>query len=159
MESPPEWYTVMTEKLESHLVSRGRANWEDLRQEVALRLFRTYGRASVDQRVIVTAIKNAAADLYRKEKRQVPTAGLQSDPPEDNKLANSPVTSECSDEVLVSLSELPSSMRSLLEMHLMHDLSYREISERLGISISTVKRHVRRARQRLRQIHIPRSLA
>jgi len=147
MKSPEPWYTILTTEMEPHLRKHGGAQWEDLRQEVALRLTRTYDLAPVARARIRTVIRNTAVDMYRKASRRIPVAHLNFEPADPRTQQPAP-----------NLDDLPPSMRALLELRLVHNLHYAEIAEQLGTSIATVKRHVRTARQRLRQIYTPRSL-
>ncbi|MBE9597963.1 RNA polymerase sigma factor [Pedobacter sp. MC2016-24] len=53
--------------------------------------------------------------------------------------------------VLELFNELPVERRKVLELHAIHDLSYKEIAEKLGISVNTVKTQLRRGYSKLRE--------
>lgn len=54
-------------------------------------------------------------------------------------------------KILELFNELPLECRKVLELHAIHDLSYKEIGEKLGVSVNTVKTQLRRAYSRLRE--------
>jgi RNA polymerase sigma-70 factor (family 1) len=53
--------------------------------------------------------------------------------------------------ILELFHELPVERRKVLELHAIHDLSYKEIGEKLGISVNTVKTQLRRGYSKLRE--------
>jgi RNA polymerase sigma-70 factor (ECF subfamily) len=57
---------------------------------------------------------------------------------------------EAKEKLRTALSDLPPQMRRSVELRVYEDLKYREIAERMGISIETVKAHLFQARQILR---------
>ncbi|MEG2278154.1 MAG: RNA polymerase sigma-70 factor [Odoribacter sp.] len=59
--------------------------------------------------------------------------------------------SELIAQVLCSLEKLPSKRRQVLEMNINESMSYQEIADQLGISINTVKDHIKKAYRFLRQ--------
>lgn len=57
---------------------------------------------------------------------------------------------EAKEKLRTALSALPPQMRRCVELRVNEDLKYREIAERMGISIETVKAHLFQARQILK---------
>jgi len=57
---------------------------------------------------------------------------------------------EAKEKLREALSALPPQMRRCVELRVNEDLKYREIAERMGISIETVKAHLFQARQILK---------
>lgn len=53
------------------------------------------------------------------------------------------------------LSELPEKYRAVISLYYFEDRSYQEISEALGLPINTVKIHLLRAKERLREKLVP----
>ncbi len=49
------------------------------------------------------------------------------------------------------IANMPEKMREVLTMHVIQEMKYAEISEELGISINSVKTHLKRAYKRFRQ--------
>lgn len=65
--------------------------------------------------------------------------------------AEEAVTQELVQRVAECMPKLGSKHREILTLRLVHNLSYEEISDRLGISVGTVKSRIARARDRLRE--------
>ncbi len=49
------------------------------------------------------------------------------------------------------LNKMPDRMREVLDMHVIQELKYTDIAEKLGISINSVKTHIKRAYKRFRE--------
>lgn len=64
--------------------------------------------------------------------------------------AEETVTQELVQRVAECMPKLGAKHREILTLRLVNNLSYEEISERLGISVGTVKSRIARARERLR---------
>lgn len=54
-------------------------------------------------------------------------------------------------KILDLFNELPVERKKVLVLHAIHDLSYKEIGEKLGISVNTVKTQLRRGYSKLRE--------
>ena len=90
----------------------------------------------------MTAVKNVAVDMLRKERREE-ALPEDWDPP-------APETGETDYRYLVSLIRaLPESYRRVLELKCMEEESNREIARRLGLKESTVATRVLRGRTML----------
>lgn len=61
------------------------------------------------------------------------------------------VDEEIAEKISVILEELPTTVRKVLELNVVHGLKYAEIAEDMGISINTVKYHVKSAYKSLRK--------
>jgi RNA polymerase sigma-70 factor (ECF subfamily) len=61
------------------------------------------------------------------------------------------INSQYYDIIAQQLSELPDMMRKCIVFHVFHELTYREISKLLCISVNTVKTHLKEGMKRLRQ--------
>ncbi|ACL18820.1 RNA polymerase, sigma-24 subunit, ECF subfamily [Desulfitobacterium hafniense DCB-2] len=96
--------------------------------------------------------RNKAIDLMRKRKREIPLSIDESlvdrqMGPEEAYLAK-----EQALDVRAILEELPEHYRQALYLRYQQELSYEEISTVLNIPISSVKTHLHRGKEKLRQI-------
>lgn len=122
---------------------------EDAAQQTWFQLLRRWERVSAlpweeTEGYVVTAAKNCALDLLRRESRTVPF-------PED---WDPPAREPQEDEYgyLVSLiRSLPEGYRRILELKLVEEQTNREIAGRLGINESTVASRVMRGRTMLKE--------
>ena len=120
---------------------------EDAVQQTWLQLIRRWDRVSglawsETEGYLVTAVKNTAVDMLRKERREE-ALPEDWDPP-------APETGETDYRYLVSLIRaLPESYRRVLELKCMEEESNREIARRLGLKESTVATRVLRGRTML----------
>lgn len=120
---------------------------EDAVQQTWLSLIRRWDRVSrlpwdETEGYVVTAVKNTAVDMLRKNRREE-ALPEDFDPP-------APETGESGYRYLVSLIRaLPESYRRVLELKCVEEESNREIARRLGLKESTVATRVLRGRTML----------
>lgn len=101
---------------------------------------------------------NACVDLLRREGRRRAAAGPSLDDGELDLDAADPAPTpqeaaerrELRDQIEAGLRALPSEYRQVLILREMHQLSYGEIAEALGLDVGTVKSRISRGRKRLR---------
>ena len=84
--------------------------------------------------------KNKAIDEIRKTKREVPLQDIAV----EEKLVDETGIRE-------AVEKLPKAYRQPVKLYYFSDLSYQEISRKLGMPINTVRTHLRRAKERLKQ--------
>ena len=84
--------------------------------------------------------KNKAIDEIRKTKREVPLQDIAV----EEKLVDETGIRE-------AVEKLPKAYREPVKLYYFSDLSYQEISRKLGMPINTVRTHLRRAKERLKQ--------
>lgn len=111
---------------------------EELVQETFLRLWRSAprfdpARSSV-RTFVFTLARRTAIDLRRR--RRGPLDHLQPEPPDDDGDFEALLVSL---DVRDALEELTPKHREVLELHYRGDLTQRQISERLGVPVGTVK--------------------
>ena len=122
---------------------------EDAVQQTWLHLLRHWERVSAlswDEAggYAVTAVKNAAIDLLRKEQRAV----------QFSETWEAPAREENTEEYayLVSMIQaLPDGYRRILELKCVEEATNREIAKRMGLNESTVASRVQRGRAMLRE--------
>jgi len=140
---------------------------EDLTQEVFLRVYK--GRASFrGESRFTTWLFQICANAFRNELRDRSAQkrghtevrldgalGSEVEQLEDASEGADPVRKALWEEektrLRAALADLPPQMRRCVELRVDEDLKYREIAERMGVSIDTVKAHLFQARQILKE--------
>jgi RNA polymerase sigma factor (sigma-70 family) len=142
----------------AHYFLGNREEAEDVTQEVLLRLWRHSSEIEEDglERWLLRVTRNACYDQLRKRKQPLHAAGSLED------LTQEPVAHEPGPETRAAdaalsrrlrqaLADLDEPYRSALILREVQDLAYHEISEILGMPLNTVRVHIHRGRQRLRE--------
>jgi RNA polymerase sigma-70 factor (ECF subfamily) len=127
----------------------------DCAQEAFLAAYRNlwrYSAAYTFRSWLYAIARNKAIDLIRKRKKEVPLVleeGIvdRQPGPEDAWLVK-----EQAMEVRGILEELPEHYRQALYLRYQQELSYDEISMVLNIPVSSVKTHLHRGKEKLRQV-------
>ncbi len=156
-----EQYSVLVERYQEPLIHFLRSilgaedEVFDCAQEAFLAAYRNLWRYSKDYSFrswLYAIARNKAIDLTRKKKRETPVII------EENIIDNNPgpeeawLAKEQSLDVRKVLKELPDHYREALYLRYQQELSYEEISAVLNIPLSSVKNHLYRGKERLRQI-------
>ncbi len=122
----------------AHLLDRDRAG--DVVQETFCRLCRAR-RSEVESRLpawLYRVCRNLATDVLRKERRMKPLAAL----PEGSSQSASPPAlaeqREDADRLAGALLALPDRQQELVRLKFQHGLSYKQIAEVSGLSVSNV---------------------
>ena len=84
-------------------------------------------------------------DYVSSSQHEIQLVGWTSDPVEDL------LVSEMTSEVKSAIQSLPNMMREVVELHYIDELSYKEISHHLNISIATIEGRLYRARRKLKE--------
>jgi len=97
---------------------------------------------------------NTCLDYRRKSRREVfrsapLTEDLPSDEPFPKQLYES---AEIHDSIQLALQKLPEKLRAAIVLREIEELSYKEITEVLHVSVGTVKSRISRAREQLRHL-------
>ena len=89
---------------------------------------------------LYTVCRNRALDILRKENRMNSLAQTPADPLDnwDDKMVANLETAEAVSDVLRILARLPHNQQEVIRLKFQNDLSYREISQVTGLSISNV---------------------
>ena len=137
---------------------------EDLTQEIFLRVFKslnTFDRRANFQTWLISVSRNFCIDRYRSGRRdrevfarEVDASTLQAEATEPSPHARV----ELQDRVALlreALRALSPPLRSAVLLRDIHELSYQEIAEQLGVAEGTVKSRINRGRAELaRQIEV-----
>ena len=100
---------------------------------------------------------NACVDILRRESRRRETLSLDGEEAPADVPDRGPTPQEAAEqqelrrEIEAGLAALPPEYRQALILREIHQLSYQEIGEALGLDIGTVKSRISRGRQRLRR--------
>ncbi|KOS71796.1 RNA polymerase sigma factor [Lysinibacillus contaminans] len=126
----------------------------DVAQEVFVKLYRFLHQFKQDRFTtwLYKITLNATRDYYRKEKReQVKEDRLNAQPQASNVSAEKHVLNFEEDRLLhKAIQALDENYRYPLVLFYFHELKYEEIAEVLGISLSTVKVRILRAKEKLK---------
>ncbi len=148
-------------------ITKNREDALDVSQEVFLKLWRTLesfrGECSIKS-YLMKLTKNAALDLKRRNSyRQTVSLTMENDEGESSQLDIADTSEDANpqeaylrreriEKVRRAISELDEEHRQVIVMREMNGMSYREISDALGINEGTVKSRINRARSALKKI-------
>jgi RNA polymerase sigma-70 factor (ECF subfamily) len=125
---------------------------EDLVQETVLRAYRAFDRfqpGSNARAWLLTILQRVRTDAFRRGRRRPESVELQGDgpatPPQQDALASG------HEDLERALVGLPEAFRTAVVLRDIHELSYAEISETLGIPVGTVMSRIHRGRALLRE--------
>jgi len=145
-------YTANIDRLRSYLrgILRSEADAEDVAQEAFLRLHRCADLTTYDNpRAVLfkTAHRLALNAIRGRRTNPLEGAALVSDD-----LDMAPTPAATAEETLISreqeaaygqaLASLPPRCRQVIELRTVQELSYREMSDTLGLSVSTLEKHI-----------------
>ena len=141
-------------------VLRSRDAAEDVVQETFVRIYRFAPRFSAASGTFrswsLTILMNVARTHYRKASRDRGEVALL-DPEHYESLADPNVTKEgdaayAKEVIEKALPQVPKDAAHILALAFIEDLPYKEIAERLDISVPAVKTRVHRAKAELRRV-------
>ncbi len=152
----------------AYRMSRNRQDAEDLLQETYLRAYKYYDKFQEGTNFkawLFKILKNTFINRYRKRQRQpLRNSFDEIEGSFESKLLESPLTARGAtpeEELMVdaldqdvqqALEALPEDYRTAVEMADLQGLSYREISDQLGIPLGTVMSRLYRGRRKLEAV-------
>lgn len=152
----------------AYRMSRNRQDAEDLLQETYLRAYKYYDKFQEGTNFkawLFKILKNTFINRYRKRQRQpLKNSFDEIEGAFESKLLESPLTGRGAtpeEELMVdaldqdvqqALEALPEDYRTAVEMADLQGLSYREISDQLGIPLGTVMSRLYRGRRKLEAV-------
>jgi len=131
---------------------------EDLAQEIFLKIFKsldTFDRRANFQTWLVSVSRNLCIDHYRSVRKERATIDRAVDASELAPASSDPgpmAALEQRDRLTLlrdALAALPDALRTAVLMRDIHELSYQEIADRLGLPEGTVKSRINRGRAEL----------
>ena len=138
---------------------------DDIAQETFVRAFLAEKKGDIQhpKAYIYRVARNLGFETLTKKSNQLTSyiedscdqSLLQS----DENVEDSMATTEKFDRVKIAISELPPQCQRVFIMHKVYGFKYREISQQLGISVSTVEKHImtglKKCRQSVRHQEMP----
>jgi RNA polymerase sigma-70 factor (ECF subfamily) len=135
---------------------------KDIVQEVFIKIWKTAQTIDVNTSLkayLYKAVHNACIDYLRKEKSRSALKSISYDDlqfrlkvfdiKEDNNLFDNLFSDELELQLKLAIEQLPAQCREIFILNRYEQLSYQDISEKLSISLSTVKTQMGRAMQKL----------
>jgi RNA polymerase sigma factor (sigma-70 family) len=133
---------------------------EDLFQEVFLQVFKGFRRFRADARIstwIGSITHHICVDYLRKKKKET---DFQSHNADQNLIPGisadrgweQPENEDLNRVVLAAIAKLPIDYRTVIALYHLDERSYQEIAEITGLPDGTVKSHIRRGRNLLREM-------
>lgn len=124
---------------------------QDMLQQTFLHVHRARNDFRLDARVrpwLFAIAMNVKREYFRRRQRKPET---QLDPEKHREPSVAPATSTATDRLVRrAIANLPDMQREVIELHWFEELSFREISEVVGASLSAVKVRAHRGYERLR---------
>ncbi len=127
---------------------------EDVVQETVLRGFQSYGsfrRESPFLTWMYVILLRVAAAANRQRRRQVPLDYRLDQPDQLPPVDRAVIDDEQGGMVIDAIRGLPQRQREMVTLHFLHDLSYPQIAEALGVAVGTVKATLFSAKASLRE--------
>lgn len=142
--------------LSAHRILNDKARAEDVVQDVFLKLWQKREEVSVTENLpayLHRAVTNHAINIYKQQYRkliqhteeiaeQIDTARSYAD--------NALITAELNDRIEKAIATLPDSSRGVFMLSRFEEMSYKEIADKLEISVKTVEKHMSNALRHLR---------
>lgn len=126
-------------------------NAEDVTSEFFIKIWTvadTYQANGAHKAWLATIARNMALDFVRKNKREIPTEEFAEDVSTDETPEEEVVGDMTVQEALTALNEAE---RQIVDMKVLGEMSFREISESLGIPMGTVTWRYQNAIKKLRR--------
>lgn len=106
------------------------------------------------QRIAVNTALNYSKKTSREDRRRE-TGPMNNEPDRDDDPLQQIIGSELNDKIRTAMARLPADQRTVMVLRTREELSYREISEQLGIPAGTVMSKLSRAREKLKNELLP----
>ncbi|MBP6730908.1 MAG: RNA polymerase sigma-70 factor [Chitinophagales bacterium] len=140
----------------AYRILNDKARAEDVVQDVFLKLWQKRDEIKVDENLpayLHRAVVNHAINIYKQQYRkliehtdeiaeQTDTTGSHAD--------NSLITTELNEKIERAIATMPDSSRGVFMLSRFEEMSYKEIAEKLEISVKTVEKHMSNALKHLR---------
>lgn len=143
--------------LSAYRILNDKARAEDVVQDVFLKLWQKREEILVEENLpayLHRAVTNHAINIYKQQYRKLVEHAEEIAEQTDSASSeadSSIITKELSEKIQYAISSMPDSSRGVFMLSRFEELSYKEISERLEISVKTVEKHMSNALKHLRK--------
>lgn len=136
----------------AYMLNSSKDEAHDLVQTVFARLLhKTENRKTFQadnlEAYIIRSIRNEY--LNRKKKSIRRPSHLETVSPDSQSAEDDHLNTHHNNSLQQAIQELPPAQRACLTMHFYHDMGYKEIATELGVSTSSVRTHMQRAKEKL----------
>lgn len=134
-----------------------KARAEDVVQDVFLKLWQKRDEISVEENLpayLHRAVINHAINIYKQQYRQLTDHTAEVAESSDNAYSAADQaleTTQLTDKIEKAIASLPQHSRGVFILSRFEEMSYREIAEKLEISVKTVEKHMANALKHLRK--------
>jgi RNA polymerase sigma-70 factor (ECF subfamily) len=144
--------------LSAYRILNDKARAEDVVQDVFMKLWQKRDEISVSENLpayLHRAVTNHAINIYKQQYGKViqhPEETLEQKITGNAEAADSAtITGELNERIEKAISTMPDSSRGVFLLSRFEEMSYKEISEQLEISVKTVEKHMSNALKHLRR--------
>lgn len=133
--------------------TRNSADTDDILQDVFLKIIRNFEKVTQSENMrhyLYGIVRNAINDFFRNRKPILDTNDIKEDFTEEETQTLNATVAECCIKPFIS--KLPEHYREALLITEFHDVSQKELAERMGISYSAAKSRVQRGKAKLKEL-------
>lgn len=147
-----EFSVPLRKFIKKHVINEQDA--DDIFQEVFIKIYKNIGSLKDDKKIhawIYSITRNTITDYYRKNHNSLETIELPNDlvsSTDEDFSANTEIAS-C---LRVMVNSLPEKYKETILLTEFQNMTQKELSEKMGISLSGAKSRVQRARKKLREM-------
>ena len=136
-------------------ILKNQADAEDIVQHLFIKLWEKRSEIEILSNVksyLYRSTYNASLNAVKRSKRQVLFGSMESEdePVSTNDTSNNLLSQELEGRIEDALEQLPEKCGEVFRMSRFSELSYKEIAEKLGISVKTVENHMGKALRLMR---------
>ena len=127
---------------------------DDIVQESFINLYKTIDRVDASKKFssyVFAIARNTAISHIRKFKKEISLDELLVSGEEESLYAQI-VQAEQAHTVARALAKIPVHYQKAIRLYYFEDLSYEEVAQKLGLPINTVRTHLRRGKELLKQV-------
>lgn len=128
---------------------------EEVVQDALFSVYQSIDRVDVAKKFssyLFTIAKNTAISYLRRQKQTVSLGEIEELASEEETLYEELIEAEKQHRVRQSLLALEEKYRRVISLYYFDDLSYEEISQKLKLPVNTVRTHLLRAKQQLKEV-------
>jgi RNA polymerase sigma-70 factor, ECF subfamily len=133
--------------------TRNSADTDDILQDVFIKIIRNFDKVTQSENLrhyLYAIVRNAINDFFRHRKPILNTANIKEEFTEEETQTLNETVAECCIKPFIS--KLPEHYREALLVTEFHDVSQKELAERMGISYSAAKSRVQRGKSKLKEL-------